>query len=234
MAQRCGHCGREETRENKGWIVLKEAPDTVEDGALSYEITIQDRAQIDVCSGCDKLTLSTYTWIDEFMDPADVEPDEIYPEHRNLDDLPERVQRRYMEMLQVQHLPDAFAVRAGKALEAVCADQGVPRTAKLKDLADRLDVLEAKGNLPKPLADQAHIAREYRNLGGHDAELDVRDADVPLIRQFVEGMLDFFYWGPASLSQLTEDLEARKQVAKELAAVEEEMAAESSTKEPGA
>lgn len=223
MALRCGHCGREDTRESKGSLVLSETHDTVTDGALSYEIGIQKRAQIDICSGCGKPTLLTYTWVDEFMDPTDVEANELYPERRELDDLPERVRRRYGEMLEVQHLPDAFAVRAGKTLESVCTDQGVVRTTKLKDLADRLDALVERGDVPQPLADQAHITREYRNLGSHDAELEVRDADVPLIRRFVEGMLDFLYWGPASLARLTEDLEARKLVAREMAAIDNEL-----------
>ena len=213
MALRCGHCGREGTRETKGQVVLSSTPDAVSDGKQSWPITVQEIAQVDICTGCGKPTLLTYTWVDEFMDPSEVEPDEIYPERRNLDHLPLRVRRRYGEMLEVQHLPDAFAVRAGKTLEAVCTDQGVRRTAKLQDLADRLDALVERGDIPRPLADQAHIAREYRNLGGHDAELEVRTEDVPLIRQFVEGMLDFLYWGPKSLQRLTEDLEQRKAAA---------------------
>jgi hypothetical protein len=155
----------------------------------------------------------TYTWVDEFMDPGDVQADELYPEKHDLGCLPARVGRRYKEMLEVQHLADAFAVRAGKTLEAVCAHQGVERTAKLKDLADRLDALVERGDMPKPLADQAHIVREYRNLASHDAELEVRDDDVPLIRQFVDGLLDFLYWGPGGLKSLTQSLELRKEIA---------------------
>lgn len=150
MALRCGHCGREGTRESKGWVTLSETPDIVTDGVTSYEIRVQDRVQIDFCADCGKPTLLRYTWADEFMDPGDVEPDELYPERRDLDDLPERIRRRYSEMLEVQHLPDAFAVRAGKALEAVCADQGVARTAKMKDLADRLDALVKRGTCLNP------------------------------------------------------------------------------------
>lgn len=117
-------------------------------------------------------------------------------------------------MLAMQHEPDLFAVRAGTCLEAVCTDQGVPRTNKQKDLADRLDALVERGDLPESLAAQAHVVREYRNIGGHDAEMNVKDGDVPLIRRFVEGLLDYLYWGPASLDELTQSFELRKKIAK--------------------
>jgi Domain of unknown function (DUF4145) len=96
---------------------------------------------------------------------------------------PERVRDRYEKMLELQHAPDAFAVRAGRSLEAVCADQGVhPKTDKNAELSQRLDQLVKRAEVPKALTDQGHLVRKYRNVGGHNGTWEVQDQDVPLIR----------------------------------------------------
>ena len=213
MAERCGHCGREGTRETKETVSLSEETHVQRVGNYVTEVGVTEFAQLDRCSACGKLSLSTYWWAEEFMDPDDVKVHELYPEQRDLSDLPERVKDRYSAMLELQHAPDAFAVRAGKLLETVCTDQGVKRNNQHPDLADRLDVLVERGDVPRSLADQAHLVRRYRNLGGHDAAMEVGEQDVPLIRKFVEGLLDFLYWGPANLTRVTAEFQTRKEEA---------------------
>jgi hypothetical protein len=205
---RCGHCGREGLREPKGQVVLDRQTKPVlgDYPWLPDEVSVDTVAQVDVCKGCGKPSLLTYVWVDEFSDPEDdLQTKQLYPEQRDLDQLPSGVQKRYRQMLEIQHEPDLFAVRAGTCLEAVCADQGVPRTNKQKDLADRLDALVERGDIPESLAAQAHIVREYRNIGGHDAAMKVKDGD--------EGLLDYLYWGPVSLEDLTHSFQLRKRIA---------------------
>jgi hypothetical protein len=209
---RCGHCGRENTRESKGSLTLSRRTDLVPFGPEEIEVTTQWVAQVDLCSGCNKPTLLTYHWVDEFMDPTDdVKAKELYPEQHDVDALPERVRRRYAEMLAIRHEPDAFAMRAGKTLEAICADQGFP-TDRQTSLDYQLKALVEHGEYPQPLAEQALIVKEYRNIASHDdAKLDVGEADVPLIGGFVDGMLDFLYRGPARLKELADRLERRQE-----------------------
>lgn len=179
-------------------------------------MTTQWVAQVDLCSGCNKPTLLTYTWVDEFMDPTDDIPTkELYPERHDVDALPEAVRRRYAEMLAIRHEPDAFAMRAGKTLEAVCADQGFP-TDKRHSLDVQLKAMVEDGDYPQPLADQALIVKEYRNVGSHhDRNFDVGEADVPLVAGFVDRMLDYLYRGPARLEELTERLERQQEKRKD-------------------
>jgi Domain of unknown function (DUF4145) len=211
MAERCGHCGRENSCEHVGRVVLSTKSDTVQVGGYLQEITTQQIAQISRCTGCDNLTLETYTWVDEMMDPEDVTLHQLYPQERSFADLPERVRARYEAMLELQHAPDAFAVRAGRLLEAVCADQGVhPKTDKNAELSQRLDQLVKQVGVPKALTDQAHLVRKYRNVGGHDNAWEVEDQDVPLIRRFVESLLDLLYWGPANLARVTAEFKRRE------------------------
>jgi len=221
MAGRCGHCGREGTREGKESVVLSERSDLSQVGSFQEEIITQRIAQIDLCSGCGKPSLSAYIWVDGYMEPDDVVPEELYPERRDLGDLPESIRTRYLQMLEIQHAPDAFALRSGKLLETVCGDQGIPETKKLFNLARRLDALVRQLGVPWPLVDQAHLVRDYRNIGSHDGGLEVREADVPPIRGFVESLLDFLYWGPANLARVTAELKRRKDEAGEQAGPDE-------------
>lgn len=64
--------------------------------------------------------------------------------------------------------------------------------------------------MPAGLADQADLVRKYRNIGGHDDDIEVDADDVPLIRGFVDALLEFFYWGPAKLARGREALARRR------------------------
>jgi hypothetical protein len=138
----------------------------------------------------------------------------IYPPRRDPDVLPDHVGARYRAMLELAHAPDAFAVRAGKLLEALCADHGILRdqgARKNVPLAERLNQLVSGGAVPEALAEQARLVKDYRNLGGHDNEVEVDD--VPLLRGFVESLLDYLYWGPKKLDRGRKALQERLQQA---------------------
>jgi len=204
MAEHCGHCGRENSVEYVGRVVLSTTTDTVPFNDLYMQaLTTEKVAQIGRCTGCKGLTLETYIWVAEMMEPDDVTLHQLYPQDRPFADLPERVRVRYEGMLELQHAPDAFAVRAGRLLEAVCTDQGVPKSKKHPALDHRLKALVTRAGVPSALTDQALLVKDYRNLGGHDDAWEVEDKDVPLIRKFVESLLDFLYWGPADLARVS-------------------------------
>ena len=209
VAERCGNCGREETLVHVKDIVFSERPTQIryEPGGIQ-EATDQTILHVQRCSVCDAPTLSTYRWIDGWSDPSDyAELARLYPPEPELGDLPSRVSDRYKRMLELVHAPDAFAVQAGRLLEAVCTDQGV----ESGELGPRLDQLAGKRRqiIPKGLADQAHLVRRFRNLGGHDDDVEVQPGDVSLIRGFVETLLEFLYWGPAKLERGRHALAAR-------------------------
>jgi hypothetical protein len=185
-------------------VVLSTTTDTVPfNDQYMQELTTENVAQIGRCSGCDGLTLETYIWVAEMMEPDDVTLRQLYPQDRPFADLPERVRVRYEGMLELQHAPDAFAVRAGRLLEAVCTDQGVPKSKEHPALDHRLKALVTRAGVPSALTDQALLVKDYRNLGGHDDAWEVEDEEVPLIRKFVESLLDFLYWGPADLARVS-------------------------------
>jgi len=208
MAERCDNCGREALTHVADLPVSEHPTEIVHGGGGIEETTNQEILLVQRCSVCAAPTLSTYHWIDGWSDDY-MGFERLHPPRRTLEDLPSRVRARYQSMLELLHAPDAFAVRSGRLLEAVCTDQGVPSG----DLGPRLDQLAGKNRqtIPKALADQAHLVREFRNLGGHDDDVDVEARDVPLIRVFVEALLEFLYWGPARLDRGREALETRIQ-----------------------
>jgi hypothetical protein len=136
MWDRCGHCGREGSLERAGDVQLSgqmldfSTPDGLE------EIERQVRAVVLRCTRCDGVTLLQYTYWDGQSDPTDFTGlHRVYPEARDVDDLPKRVRDRYAKMLELMYEPDAFAMRAGKVLEAICNDHGYAKG----DLGPRLD-----------------------------------------------------------------------------------------------
>jgi len=109
-------------------------------------------------------------------------------------------------MMQVLFQPESFAVGAGRLLEAVCANRGITDGS----LHNRLEQLAASGDLPEPLANQALLVKEYRNIGGHDDDREITPEDVLLISGFVEGLLEYLYWGPEKYKRALVAFEERQ------------------------
>lgn len=212
MPNRCGHCGREGTLETKGSVILSSQNQMVQSTGFQEEIEVQRIAQVDRCSSCGEVTVSRYLWIDQYFDPQDIEAETLYPQPHQIDDLPPNLRTRYEAMLELQHAPDAFAVRAGRVLEAICADREISDELPLRE---QLNALIDQADVPKPLVSQAHVVYTYRNYGGHIKEFEVEERDVPLIRGFVDALLDFLYRGPAELARASTALENRKAAAME-------------------
>jgi Domain of unknown function (DUF4145) len=91
-------------------------------------------------------------------------------------------------------------------LEAVCRDKGQARG----NLNGRLDALATDGVIPEPLSRVAHQLRSLRNFGAHDADVNVIDADVPVVEEFAEAILEYLYRAPAQLTAIEASLKQRK------------------------
>jgi Domain of unknown function (DUF4145) len=210
MAQNwCGHCGLTGTLSPvEPWITLDiEMTEEPNPPFAPEEVSTERRLQIWKCSACGEPTLRQYYWNDVYSDPTDAfDPATLYPRQPETGDMPERVADRYSQLLQQLGQPEMFAVGAGKVLEAVCGDLGITDGK----LHHRLERLAASGKLPESLADQALLVKDYRNIGGHDDDREVTAADVTLTRGFVEGLLDYLYWGPARYERAAAAFEERK------------------------
>lgn len=204
----CGHCGREGALESVEDVTFSSR--TVEfaapGGGIDW-IDYQERIEIKRCTICGKPTVRSYSWND-YSDPTtdDLGLRTLYPPDYTLADLPSDVSKRYAAMLEMLYAPDAFAVRAGKLLEAVCRDMGVAQ----KTLHQSLERLARSERLPDALAAQVRLVKEYRNIGGHADALEVEPEDVPVLRDFVENLLEALYWGPGKFERGQQRLDQRR------------------------
>lgn len=202
MAQ-CGHCGFDGALEHKGNVIAESDHQYIEGyGTLDWEL----RWELFRCPSCREPTLKSW-WVSEATDFEFESPDSVYPTSRDNSALPENVRDRYDRALKVKKIdPGFYAVGIGRMLEAVCRDKGQARG----DLNDRLDALATAGVIPEPLAKVAHQLRSLRNFGAHDADVNVIDADVPVIEDFAEAILEYLYRAPAKLRAIDASLKQRK------------------------
>jgi hypothetical protein len=131
----------------------------------------------------------------------------LSPPPRDNSSIPRRVQKRLDEALQVKRInASLYAVAIGRVLETVCSEEGMTQgglAAKLRELANARD-------LPGPLLDIADELRRLRNLGAHDAEIDVVAEDVQAIEDLTESLLEYLYRGPARLAAVQAALKERE------------------------
>ena len=198
MKMLCGHCGYKTIFELCGEYTdegeeYKEDENSFERYPYLnywYKFTWQ----LFKCPNCSKPTLRE-TYNDSNREEQTYEI--IYPVVKEgLANLPEQIASSYQAALRVQHIePSAFAVLIGRTLEAVCNYE----KATGKDLNDKVNNLFSLNRIPKTLAEMAHQLRQIRNLGAHDKEDEVTEEDVPIMRDFVEAILEYLYVAPAKI-----------------------------------
>lgn len=121
----------------------------------------------------------------------------LYPRKPPLYGLPKEIESRYLKALKVQDVePSVFAVMVGRTLEAVCNFEQIPG----RNLKEQIDNLIRLDRIPKPLSEMAHQLRQIRNLGAHDSEDEVTREDIPIIRDFIDAVLEFLYIAPAKIA----------------------------------
>jgi len=201
MTTKCGHCGFAGTLAHKGNIVAEEIRDHI-----GYsEITITILWVIDRCPACGEPTLSEFR--DGIDDPVCDEPRRIYPTARDNSALPKSIKDSYDRALRIKMIdPGFYAVSIRRMLEVVCNEHAIPQG----NLYTRLTVLAQREAIPARLADQAQELRKLGNLGAHEKDIDVDPADVPVIEDFAEAVLEYLYRAPAKLSALRASLDERR------------------------
>ena len=111
--------------------------------------------------------------------------------------LPDPVVNAWKAAQAVRHVePNAFAVLVGRTLEVICREEG----AKGKNLVESLRILADSGRIPGTLGEMAQKLRQIRNLGAHAASDEVRQADVPIIQEFADAILEYLYRAPAKIA----------------------------------
>ncbi len=122
--------------------------------------------------------------------------------------LPHKVSQAYRAALRVQKVDaGAFAIMVGRTLEEICYHE----KAKGKVLADKIKSLADTGRIPQVLADMVAQLRLLRNLAAHATEEDymVKEEDVPIIREFIDAILEYLYIAPMKITHLRDRINGK-------------------------
>jgi hypothetical protein len=164
------------------------------------------------CPACGKIELRTYYYHEAFDEQA---PDykTLYPVSSKLPlGLPATIQQEYEAALKVRSISaNAYSVLMGRVLELVCED----RTAKGKDLFQKLTDLAAKGEIPNKLVAVADKLRTFRNVGAHAVLGELTEKEVPILESLSRAILEYVYSAPFLVAQAKEALEKLKRRKKE-------------------
>lgn len=148
------------------------------------------------CSTCDEILVYYHLF--------DFEPSLVYPDTSLDKSVPDRVAHIYAEAVRVKHIsPNSFAVQIRRALEALCQDRDVTTGV----LANKLKVLNERGEIPNNLSEATDILRLVGNLGAHADEIDVHPLQAMAIDDFFKAIIDYVYVSPARIERFNEMLQ---------------------------
>lgn len=145
---------------------------------------------------------------EEFSDDNKI----LYPRDKALEyqwRVPYRVSLAYTAALKVQKADaGAFAIMVGRTLEEICHHE----KAKGKVLADKIKSLADSGRIPQVLADMLAQLRLLRNLAAHANEDNyiVKEDDVPIIREFIDAVLEYLYIAQAKITDLQDRINGKR------------------------
>ncbi len=205
---RCGHCGKETLFEVRAEGTLG----GITSDDFEYDGVTVTTWRVLECTLCHEPTLleEEVMYVKDFyeevpgelrlrIEPIKASESILFPRKTPLDGLPKEIQMRYLKALKVQDVePSAFAVMIGRTLEAVCNHEQVPGS----NLNEKINNLIQYDRIPTPLSEMAHQLRQIRNLGAHDAEDEVTKEDVPIIRDFIDALLEFLYIVPTKIAAI--------------------------------
>jgi hypothetical protein len=186
----CGHCGNVANRKVKAENI-QYAEGWADPCGRTWRLL--------ECPACTNIILTeTYFEGEEPMVEYDVKI--LYPTARTpLPELPIEIAKEYEATLAVRRISaNACAVLARRTLEAICKQQG----ATGGSLYQQLDSLLKSASIPPLLADIAHLGRQLGNLGAHFGKEQANDADIGIMLDFLETILEYLYVIPVKVASV--------------------------------
>ena len=151
------------------------------------------------CETCKEI-LIYYSFEDNAFQSAEM----IWPNVGLDKSVPKEVSRIYDEAIRIIHVaPNAFAVQIRRALEALCKDRGT----KHRTLAEQLNELADKGEIPKTLSEASDIVRLIGNVGAHASTTEVHPLQATAIDNFFKAIVEYVYVSPARIREFKEGME---------------------------
>lgn len=185
----CGHCRNKAPMEVHASIFQHdEQGDGLDyrEGSRSWHIL--------ECPNCKDVTLLHHPWHDVDEYPELVANEILYPVARSLPlGLPDSVAKSFMAALRVKPIDaNAFGVLLRRVLECVCED----REAEGPYLANKLQFLAERQEIPEKLAKIAAGIKDLGNVGAHPSLGDLTESEVPILEDLTRAVLEYVYAAP--------------------------------------
>jgi hypothetical protein len=206
--QRCGHCANVAPME----IVADYAEHhsrQEEDGDIFQYSRIY---QLISCPACYQVMLRSYWWHDDIESEADIKSEILYPlEVRLPPGLPPAIEKAFASALKVKSVDsNAFGVMIGRVLELICSE----RKASGNFLADKLNDLATRGDIPAQLVGIAKGLKDLRNVGAHPDLGELTAEEVPIVEDLCRALLDYLYAAPFLTQRAVDQLSALRNKSK--------------------
>jgi len=152
-----------------------------------------------------------YDWCDAYMETAaDTAFQILYPSKEVNDiplGLPGKINKALTAAQKVKGIDaNAFGVLMRRVLEMVCID----RKAKGRNLADQLQDLAQKNEIPDKLVTVAKNIKNLGNIGAHAALGDLTREEVPILNALSNAILEYVYTAPYLANQAEERVDQLK------------------------
>ena len=195
----CPHCGNTAPQSLKGYSVSLHN----EDGAHNYFLT--------QCLTCAEALI--YRHIDSRNSGPEIshgrfklnQYELMWPHPGGLHhSVPVSVRKIYAEAAAIkERAPNAFANQIRRSLEAVCKDRG----AEKRVLAQNLQELSSRGEIPPTLAEMTDVLRQLGNIGSHVGDEDIDSKYVRVIDDFFRAIVEYVYIAPYKVREFKARLE---------------------------
>ena len=186
----CGHCNNISPME-----IVGKVDDTVyeeeDDGPGGTQGNIYEVLR---CPACSKITIVEYFWHD-FMDSQDdVSYEILFPLKEPFPQgLPGNIYRAYEAADKIKVIDaEIYAIALRKVLELVCED----KKAKGHFLANKLQDLATRNEIPSNLVKVAQGLKEFGNIGAHAGIGDFSPKDIPIAAALCRAILEYIYSAP--------------------------------------
>lgn len=185
----CPHCGNTAPQVAKQWMRTAD-PDL-----------LMALAQCQTCSGVLLYRHTQYFGHTEGVELVWPAPGDLHKA------VPDAVKKIYAEAAKIKRLaPNGFANQIRRALEAVCKD----RNATKRTLAENLQELADRGEMPPTLAEMTVVLRQLGNIGSHLGDEDIHPSYVEPLDDFFRAIVEYVYIAPHKISEFKKQLDAAR------------------------
>ena len=151
------------------------------------------------CASCSKIFVTSFYYDERFLDePLDIET--LYPKKRVgiPRGLPEHIEDEYIAAQRIRDAsPNAYGVLLGRILELVCLDKGI----KDGKLESSLKKLAAAEKIPDQVLQVAKKLNVFRHAGAHATVGELSRAEVPILDDLCNAVLEYVYTAPWLISR---------------------------------